>query len=294
MIACLLIILEQTLLHIPLIFGAYISISLLKVPDLSLESAYVCGAIFGAQTLIIVQQLPVALQIIAVIIASISGGALVGLTSSTITQKAGLPHLLSSIVTFGIFHGIHQMIAKSYLSLGKFTNPLIYNVIPYHPEIIALGITALVITTLMFYFFKTKLGYALAVYGNNPHFFTHYGIDRSYVFITGIIFANACAGLSGYLFAQSNGFTEINMGAGKALLCITALILGKMITQKSKPLQTIIPITGIFTYFALQQMLLKVGFNLKYFTMIQAIIILCILVTLYKKDAKKQIDHLGV
>ena len=49
MIETVLIILEQVLLHFPLILGAYISISLLKVPDLSLESAYVCDAIMGAQ-----------------------------------------------------------------------------------------------------------------------------------------------------------------------------------------------------------------------------------------------------
>ncbi len=122
MIELLFIILEQALLHFPLILGAYISISLLKVPDLSLESAYVCGAIMGAQTLIHLQGLPLELQIIGVILASIYGGALVGLTSSLITQKAGLPHLLSSIITFGIFHGMAKM---PYLCVFTYFNRVI-------------------------------------------------------------------------------------------------------------------------------------------------------------------------
>ena len=294
MIELLFIILEQALLHFPLILGAYISISLLKVPDLSLESAYVCGAIMGAQTLIHLQGLPLELQIIGVILASIYGGALVGLTSSLITQKAGLPHLLSSIITFGIFHGINQLIANSYISLSGLSNPLTLNLIPHHPEVIVLGITALLLGGLAFYFFRPTLWYAFAVYGNTQQYFVHYGINTRYVFISGIVLANALAGLSGYLFAQSNGFAEINMGFGKALLCITALILGKMISRINKPLYIITPITGLFAYFTLQQMLLKVGFNLKYFTMVQALLVLFILITLFKKNSKTHVDHLGV
>ncbi len=52
MIAMFLVVLEQSLLHIPLVIGAYVSLSLLKVPDLSIESAYVVGAIVGAYALI--------------------------------------------------------------------------------------------------------------------------------------------------------------------------------------------------------------------------------------------------
>src|SRR5207245_739515 len=98
---------------------------------------------------------------------------------------------------------------------------------------------------------------------------------------------------SGYFFAQSNGFAEINMGFGTVLLCITALILGKTINIKNKMLTITVPLFGIVAYFTLQQTLLKVGFNLKYFTMIQAIAILIILIVQFYKK-KKISDQLGV
>lgn len=44
------IIFEQTLIYLPLVLGAYCSISLVKVPDLSIEAAYVFGAILGKST----------------------------------------------------------------------------------------------------------------------------------------------------------------------------------------------------------------------------------------------------
>lgn len=294
MIEIVLIVLEQLLIHVPLLLGSYISISLMKVPDLSIESAYVSGAILGAQVIPHIGSLPITLQVVVVIGASLLGGALVGITSSLITQYAKLPHLLSSIVTFGIFYGINQLIAGSYMSLSTYANPLMMDVIARHPELLTLALISVVFSLFVYAFFHTQLGYALAVYGNNPAFFQHYGISVRYIFIMGIVMSNALAGLSGYLFAQSNGFADINMGFGKVLLCITALILGKTIVRKQKPILIAIPLVGGAAYFILQQLLLKVGFNLKYFTTVQSLVVLGILIMLYRKQTKKHIDHLGV
>ena len=291
------IILEQVLLHFPLVLGAYISIALMKVPDLSLESAYVFGAIIGAKTMIALHAIPIYIRLPSTLIASMLGGSIVGLVSSTLTCKAGLPHLLSSILTFGLFHGITQAIASSYISLSSYPNQLA--IMPYitqHPELLCLLVLGCIMLLGGYYLCKTQLGYAYAVYGNNASFFSHYGVSTSYVFITGIILSNALAGFAGFLFAQSNGFAELNMGLGKALLCITALILGKAIVRYSKPLNIAIPVIGVVTYFSIQQTLLKIGFNLKYFTMFQACIVLIVIISIYKKQNgnKKSIDHLGV
>jgi len=290
----ILIIIEQCLMHVPLLCGAYITISLMKLPDLSIESAYVSGAIIGAYVVTCTGTLPVSMQLPIVIIASLLGGAIVGMTSSILTQYAGLPHLLSSIITFGVFYGINQLIAGSYISLSAYQNPLLSNGIERHPEMVALALIATIVVASIYLLFKKQLGYAFALYGNNPHFLRHHGISIPYVFIVGVVMSNALAGLSGYLFAQSNGFADITMGFGKALLCITALILGKVIVQSKQPIVILMPLVGCCAYFTLQQMLLKVGFNLKYFTTIQALVTLCILVLTYRKQTKKHIDHLGV
>ncbi|HEX4068931.1 MAG TPA: hypothetical protein VHX42_02435 [Candidatus Babeliales bacterium] len=290
----LLIIIEQCLMHIPLMLGAYITISLMKIPDLSIESAYVFGAIIAAQCIALTDTLPMVIQLPIVIIASLCGGAVVGLTSSMMTQYAKMPHLLSSIITFGIFYGINQLIAGSYISLSAYENPLISAGIERHPEMVTLAVLVCIVVASFSFLFTKQIGYAFALYGNNPHFLRHHGISVSYVFIVGVVLSNALAGLSGYLFAQSNGFADITMGFGKALLCITALILGKVIVRPMKPINIAMPLVGCLAYFVLQQLLLRVGFNLKYFTTIQALVTLCILVLTYRKKTKQHIDHLGV
>ena len=296
MVNMILVIIEQTMLHLPLMFGAYISFSLLKVPDLSIETAYVVGAIFSSYPLLGMSTLPGGIMMITVICTSLIGGALVGMVSSLLTQKAHFPHLLSSIVTFGLFHGINQFVSSVYVSLSAARNPLtLCGVVPQHPELVMLIGIGVLVTVLMYGLFRTQIGYSYAVYGNNPQFFSNYGISTSFVFVTGIMIANALAGLSGYLFAQSNSFIELNMGVGKVLLCITALILGKSLVSTKKPFSLYIPLVGTSAYFAMQQVLLKMGFNLKYFTAVQALLVLCILVYTYRKQPQRSIhDNLGV
>lgn len=296
MINTLLVILEQSMLHLPLMLGAYISFSLLKVPDLSIESAYVVGAIAGSYPLINMSNIPILIMLIMVIGTSLIGGMIVGLVSSLLTQKGTFPHLLSSIVTFGLFHGINQFISPVYISLSGTRNPLtLFNTMPQHPELCMLIITGLIVTCCIYFLSKTQIGYSYAIYGNNTQFFGNYGISTSYVFMTGIMLSNALAGLSGYIFAQSNTFIELNMSLGKALLCITALILGKALVRSKKPFSVPIPIVGTFAYFTLQQLLLKVGFNLKYFTAVQAFLVLCILLYTYHQHPQRSSnDNLGV
>lgn len=288
----ILIIAEQALLHFPLILGTYISVSLMKVPDLSVESAYVFGALIACKLMPAVQNIPTIIGLLIVICASLFGGACVGMTSALLSQKARIPHLLSSIITIGIFHGVSQLVAGVYMSLSGYKNLLALDIIPLHPDLPILIILFGIVSLAAFYFFKTELGYSLAVLGDNPHFFGNYSISSAYIFATGIVLANALAGFSGYLFAQSNGFADINMGFGKVLLCITALILGKVFYHKT--LSIITPVAGLFSYFTLQQLLLKVGFDLRYFTMVQALVVVAILIMQYKKNDRITIDHLGV
>jgi len=302
MIKTISIILEQSFLYFPLVLGSYFGISLMKVPDLSIECAYVFGAILGSKQLIMLRRLPTTVSILPTIIAALVGGVVVGLCSSILTQKAKIPHLISSIATIGIFHGINQFVlGNPSISLNQQQNILETNTLEFlkkNPEFLMLSLIFLILFFAGKLFLKTELGCSLAVYGNNPHFFENHSISTPFVFISGIIIANALAGLSGLLIALSNGFADINMGFGIALFCITALILGKAFVLRRKTISILIPILGSISYFSIQQLLLKVGFNLKYFTMIQAFLILGILIhKTYKEQGNKnneKIDNLGV
>jgi putative ABC transport system permease protein len=272
------IILEQALMHLPLICGAYISISLMKQPDLSINSAYLMGAIFGAKT-----------PFMFGIIGSCFGGLLVGLTTSLIAKKGKIPYLLASIISIGLFHGFSLFIlGSSYMSIGQSYTASANTVV---------AICALAVVAFLYLFLKTQLGYSLAVYGNNSKFFEHHNINSGFVLISGICISHILAGIGGYLFTLSNGFVEVGMGTDIALLCITGIILGKIVCRSNKPINFLVPIVGTFVYFTIQQLLLKTGFDLKYFTLVQSVIVLAAVLYFFNQKANQtnlQNDNLGV
>jgi len=286
---------EFVCLHFPLLLGAYCSISLMKVPDLSIESAYVCGAILGARMLHFTHGLDLPIAMLISFLASILGGVMVGLMASTLTQKAKFPHLLSSILTTGIFHGVNQfLLGSSNVSITARRNLLgLLDFFRRYPELPSLVIAAILLALLATWFFRTKLGVSLAVYGNNPRFFENYGISSRFVFTAGLMISNGLAGLGGFFDAQASGFVDINMGALKALFCITSIILGRTLIGAPRQATVLVPLVGSLTYFGIMQGLLKINFNLKYFTMVNSIIVAGILITQYRRS-RMRTHHLGV
>jgi ABC-type uncharacterized transport system permease subunit len=267
---------DQILMLLPLILGSYIIFSLLKLPDFSLESAYLCGAIGAYLT----QDLPLPVMLIS----SILGGCLVGMTVSTLHQTLKIPVLLSAIITNGLFHGLTQYVLGT--SLKTF-----HPTLPMSEQTLFILIGAALITLFIFTL-RSELGYSFAIYGNNPLFFKHHPVSERFVLLCGVMIGHACAGMSGFLFAVSSGFVDLTMNFGIVLLCLTAIILGKSLIKTHRP-QVLIPLLGLILFFSIQQTLLRVGLNLKYFNGFQALFVLGAL-CLMQRRKKITLDHLGV
>ncbi len=269
-------IIEQALIALPLIVGAYLTISLLKLPDFSIESAY----LFGAVCAYLAKDLPLPL----VFLSSIGGGVIVGAVVSCMNQILRFPFLLAAIITNGLFHGLTQYF------LGGSMKSFSYN-FPIHEMIFLLGLSGFLFT-IFYLILHSQLGFSLAIYGNNPLFFHNHLLSTRYVVFAGVMIGHGLAGLSGFLFAQSNSFVDLSMNFGIILLCLTALMIGKQIVRMRIP-SIWVPLFGILAYFLIQQSLLRLGLNLKYFNAFQALLILGILFAGQRKQTLT-LDHLGV
>ena len=82
------------------------------------------------------------------------------------------------------------------------------------------------------------------------------------------------------------------MNFGVILLCLTSLMLGKLVISSKRP-HLLIPLVGLTAFFVIQQSLLRFGLDLKYFNAFQAG---CIFLVLYIGQRKQSLsfDHLGV
>jgi len=268
---------HQILLFFPLIMGAYVVISLMKVPDLSLESSYLFGAVMGSLT---------ASEGIVSFFVAVAGGAIVGAITGLLNQFCRLPFLLSAIVVNGLFHGIVQFALKG--GLLSIKSP-----VGSHSEWSVLNLITAVLAGVFYLILRSQLGYAFAIYGNNPLFFKRHHVSTPYVVILGTCLGGAAAGLSGYLFATANGFVDVTMNYGIVLLGITSLMLGKVFLDRHQP-NLIAPFFGVVLFFVLQHALIKCGFSLRYFNAFQAVLILAIWVFSQRAKVRFATDHLGV
>ena len=89
------LIIEQSLMALPLLIGAYITLSLLKLPDFSIESAY----LFGAVAAFLTQScsLPIILS------TAFLGGILIGSLVCTLHQYLRLPFSLPLLLQMASF-----------------------------------------------------------------------------------------------------------------------------------------------------------------------------------------------
>lgn len=268
--------LEQALVALPLLIGGYITLCLLKVPDFSLESAYLMGAVMAY----VASDLPLPI----VVISASLGGIAVGMTVTAIHHYFKLPFLLAAIITNGLCHGVTQGILGTSMKSFHLTLPF--------SELGCLICVGIVLSTLIGLGLRSQLGYSLAIYGHNPAFFQHHATSGRFVLGVGMMTGHACAGMAGFLFALSNGFVDLTMNFGIILLCLTALILGKSLIQTHRP-NIAVPLVGLVVYFCVQQSLLHIGLNLKYFNAFQAA---CILVTLgvLQRHQKIPLGQVGV
>ncbi|MEN9654607.1 MAG: hypothetical protein RL235_719 [Chlamydiota bacterium] len=268
--------LDQMLIALPLFFGAYVTISLLKMPDFSLESAYLCGALAGALT----AHLPVGYAMLA----GVGGGCFVALIVSLVAFRCKLPFLLAAIIVNGLCHGITQGILGTSMRSVQMTLPF--------SEHAVLMVAGVMCACVMFFVLRSKLAYAWAAFGHNRQFFECHAISGGFVKTSGIVVGYACAGLSGFLFSLSNGFVDLTMGFGVVLICLTALTLGASVIRSAKP-HFVVPIVGLVLFFSIQQTLLQLGLNLKYFNAFQALVVLGAILFMARKE-RRVIDHLGV
>jgi len=94
----------------------------------------------------------------------------------------------------------------------------------------ALGLMLLIVPVVAWVlamFFQTSLGLALRATGDNPQMARALGVSVSGAIVVGLITANGLIGLSGALFAEYQGFANIQMGLGMIVTGLASVIVGE-------------------------------------------------------------------
>ena len=272
-------VLSQGLIWGIMAIGLYITYKILDLSDLTVDGSFCTG---GAVCIVMMAMgYPTWLAMVCAFIAGMIAGSITGFLHTVCKIPAILAGILTQLglwtinmIIMGLKSGelvstltvpsrnSDPLVSAMFLSKAlDGSKPLIL-----YPPIIMTIITAVVIAVL-YWFFGTERGASIRATGANEHMARAQGINTNVNKMIGLMLGNGLVALSGSLFAQYNGNSEINMGRGAIVIGLAAIIIGEVVFGK------------LFKNFALK--LLAVSFGaIIYYVVIQAVL------TLLKVDSQ--------
>jgi putative ABC transport system permease protein len=275
----------------PMAMGIFISMKVFNIPDITTDGSYTLGATVTA--VMLTANTPVWL----VLPISIMAGALAGTFTGLIHTKLGIDALLSGILVMTAMYSVNLMI------LGRSNIPLIdidsiFNKLPFSPveqynQLLVALLFVAVLLSLIIYLLKTDFGIAMRATGNNPIMTKAMGVNNDRIKIIGLAMANGLTATSGFLVAQYQGFTDINMGLGIVITGLGSVLIADAIRTwtgiRRIGRQIILVVIGCIVFQAVLAFTLSIGIDPNLLKMVTALFVLFIvaLPRISKSFAKK-------
>ena len=269
------------LLWAVMVMGVYLTYRILDVADLSVEGTITLGAAVAAR--LITEGVNPWVATLAALVAGLLGGGITGILHTVLK----IPALLSGILTMLAMWSINLRVMGG--SAGRSNIPLLKTESVFDPfrnlglsknmSALVLGLlVVLVVGVLIYWFFGTEIGSAIRATGTNQQMARAQGINTGVMITLGLVISNGLVALSGALIAQSQSFTDIQMGVGSIVIGLASLIIGEVIFGTKSFKRSLISITlGAVLYRIIIALVLKAGMNtndLKLFTAITVAIFL--------------------
>lgn len=217
---------EMGLLYALVAMGVLLSFRILDFPDLTVDGSFPLGAAVAA--ILIVSGYNPWLATFCSIIA----GMLAGLVTAWISVRWNILHLLASILTMTALYSVNLRIMGR-PNIGLLGENTIFKVIEDLPLPrnyilpLALFVILFVVLLIVYRFLISERGLAMRATGANPRMAKAQGIAVNHQILLGLAISNGLVALGGSLYAQSQGFADITVGAGTIVFGLAAVIVGE-------------------------------------------------------------------
>ncbi len=204
--------------------GIFITMKIFRIPDITTDGSYTLGAAVTAVLLTQGWSMPL------VLIISMIAGAIAGVLTGLVHTRLKIDALLAGILVMtGLYSVNLTILGRSNIPLNEVTT--IFEVLSIFQKAIYnelwVGLLFLgVLSGLLAYMLRTDFGIAMRATGNSESMTRAMGIDNNRMKIIGLAIANALTAISGFLVAQYQNFTDINMGIGIVLVGLGSVLIG--------------------------------------------------------------------
>ena len=230
---------------------------------------------------------------VAVLVATLSG-MVAGLVTGILHTKMGIPVILAGILTQLGLYSINLKIlggkSNQAISADKYNLIVslryVKNVAFYQNTIFIVAIFVIVIIAILYWFFGTARGCSIRATGCNPNMSRAQGINTNFNTVIGLMISNGLVGLASALYAQYQGFADVNAGRGAIVIGLAAVIIGTVLFEKifrNFALKLLSVAIGAVIYYAVLQIVIWVGLDTNYLKLLSAAVVAIFLAVPYWK-----------
>jgi len=231
-------------------FGILISFRVVAFEDLTVDGSMAFGGAVAA-TLIVSDWHPV----LATGMGALAGG-LAGAVTATLHHRFEINRLLSGILVMTALYSINlRVMGKSNVPLLDKTNMMTYaerlarllfgdqQFVPVFgwqassrdlSALLLMLLCTVIVGITLYAFFRTDLGMAMRATGDNSRMVRSQGVHVGLLQTLALAIANSLIGLAGALYAQYQGFADVQMGIGMLVWGVASTILGESLVRSKK------------------------------------------------------------
>lgn len=268
--------------------GVYITYKVLDLADLTVDGTMATG---GAVCIMMMQSgHSVGVSLFVAFLAGMAAGLVTGLFHTAMGIPAILAGILTQLGLYSVNLRIMDEKANVALAFGKYDQIVslrwVRDVPLYQNTIFVSAIFVLVLIAVLYWFFGTDLGCAIRATGNNEHMSRAQGINTNTSKLVGLMLSNGIVALSSALYAQYQGFADVNAGRGAIVIGLAAVIIGNVLFGKISrnfAFKLVSVVLGAIIYWVVYQVVITAGLNANDMKLISALVVAVFLAVPYLK-----------
>ena len=261
--------------------GVYITFRILDMADLTVDGSICTGAAVCA--VLVARGVPIGLAMLVALLAGMLAGFLTGVFHTFM----GIPPILAGILTQLILWSVNlKIMGKANQAYNPRTDFLLVSQLERGRTFLVLGLSAVLIIGILYWFFGTELGCSIRATGCNLHMSRAQGINTDMTKILGLVLSNGIVAFAGAMLSQYQGAADINMGRGAIVIGLAAVIIGEALFSKINrnfAVRLLGVITGGVVYYIVYQTVIFLGLDTDLLKMLSALVVAVFLAVPYWK-----------
>lgn len=258
--------------------GVYITYKILDLADLTVDGTMCTGG--AVCIMLMLNGHSVGFSLFCAFLA----GMLAGLVTGVFHTAMGIPAILSGILTQLGLYSINLRImgnkANQAISVDKYellvSLRFVKGVPFYKNTIFVVIVVTIILIGVLYWFFGTELGCSIRSTGSNPNMSRAQGINTDFTKILGLMLSNGIVAFASGLYAQYQGFADVNAGRGAIVIGLAAVIIGEVVFGKicrNFAFSLLSVSLGAIIYYLVLQVVLWLGLNSNDLKLLSAIVV---------------------